>query len=327
MAKARTCLIAAVALGTLSLAAHAEKWDMPLAYPAANYHSINAADFGTCVHDKTSGKLDIVTHPNGSLFGGDDIKRAVQTGQVNIGERVLSAHENENPIYGLEAIPFLATSFDASDKLWKAGLPVMKEVLDKQNLVYLYSVPWPSSDLYTKKEIHTMDDLKGIKFRTYNAAQTRIAELTGLVPVQVEAADLSQALATGVVDAIMTSSTTGVDSKVWEPGLKYYYAVQAWLPRNTVFVNKKVWNGLDDATRAALVECGNEAYDRGLQTAKDLSAQYQQKLVDNGIQVLEPSADLKQGLAKVGETMTTEWLQKAGADGQKILDAYRKPQS
>ena len=326
MRKTLSYLIVTTAFSTLAFTAHAEKWDMPLAYPANNFHSENAAEFAQCVNDKTDGKLEIVTHPNGSLFAGNDIKRAVQTGQANIGERVTSAHANENAIYGVEAIPFLATSFDASDELWKTALPKMTQVLDSQNLVYVYSVPWPASGFYTKKEINTVDDLKGIKFRAYNAATARIAELAGMVPMQIEAAELSQALATGVVDSIMTSSTTGVDSKVWEQGITHFYNVQAWLPRNTVFVNKRAWNDLDDDTRDAITTCGDQTYDDGLAKVKALAAEYIKTLEENGVTVSEPSPELEAGLAELGEVMTAEWLKEAGEDGQTIIDAYKAKQ-
>ncbi len=317
-----TVLLGASALGMAATAAHAEQWDMPLAYPASNFHSENAAEFAVCVKDKTGGKLTIVTHPNGSLFAGNDIKRAVQTGQAQIGERVTSAHENENPIFGIEAIPFLASSFDASDKLWNTALDKMKQVLDSQNLVYVYSVPWPASGFYTKKAINTVDDLKGIKFRAYNAATARIAELAGMIPMQIEAAELSQALATGVVDSFMTSSTTGVDTKAWEQ-VSHFYDVQAWLPRNTVFVNKRAWNGLDDSTRSAITECGDIMQKTGLEKVKGLAAKYMQTLKDNGMTVEPPSPELEAGLAKFGEVMTEEWLKKAGPDGKAIIDAYK----
>lgn len=326
MRKTLSYLIVTTAFSTLAFSAHAEKWDMPLAYPANNFHSENAAEFAQCVNEKTDGKLEIVTHPNGSLFAGNDIKRAVQTGQANIGERVTSAHANENAIYGVEAIPFLATSFDASDELWKTALPKMTQVLDSQNLVYVYSVPWPASGFYTKKEINTVDDLKGIKFRAYNAATARIAELAGMVPMQIEAAELSQALATGVVDSIMTSSTTGVDSKVWEQGITHFYNVQAWLPRNTVFVNKRAWNGLDDDTRDAITTCGDQTYNDGLAKVKALAAEYIKTLEENGVTVSEPSPELEAGLAELGEVMTAEWLKDAGEDGQTIIDAYKAKQ-
>jgi TRAP-type C4-dicarboxylate transport system substrate-binding protein len=303
-------------------AARAEKWDMPLAYPATNYHSENAAAFGKCVGEKTGGKLEIVTHPNGSLFAGNDIKRAVQTGQAPIGERLLSAHANENPLYGVDSIPFLATSFDASNKLWKAANEKVTKALADQNLVYLYAVMWPPQGLYTKKEIKSAADLKGIKFRAYNAATARIAALAGMVPVQIEAAELSQALATGVAESFISSGSTGVDSKVWE-SLKYFYDVQAWLPRNVVFVNKDAFEALDAAAKDAVMGCGKEAGERGEAKARELTGGYLKTLASNGMTVAGPDDKLKSDLEGFGATMTEEWLQKAGADGKAIIDAYK----
>jgi TRAP-type C4-dicarboxylate transport system substrate-binding protein len=302
--------------------ARADNWDMPMAYPASNYHSENGTAFAKCVSDATGGALTITTHPNGSLFAGNDIKRAVQTGQAPIGERLLSAHANENPLYGLDSIPFLATSFDESDKLWAAGLNQVKAALDAQNLVYVYSVPWPPQGLYTKKDVNSAADLKGVKFRAYNAATARIAALAGMVPVQIEAAELSQALATGVAESFISSGSTGVDTKAWE-SLNHFYDVQAWLPRNVVFVNKDSFAGLNDNAKKAVMDCGTEAAKRGEQTAKDLSAKYLKTLADNGMKVAAPGEKLKADLTGFGNTMTEEWLKSAGDKGKAIIDAYK----
>jgi TRAP-type C4-dicarboxylate transport system substrate-binding protein len=309
---------AAIAAGSV----HAETWDMPLAYPASNYHSENAEAFAACVKEGTDGNIDIVTHPNGSLFSGNDIKRAVQTGQAPIGERLISAHANENPLFGIDSIPFLATSFEASDKLWEAARGKLSEVLESQNLVYIYAVPWPPQGLYFKKEVNSVADMRGIKFRAYNAATARIAELAGMAPVQIEAAELSQALATGVVESFISSGSTGVDSKAWE-SLTHFYDVQAWLPRNVVFVNKDAWDALDDAAKEVLSSCGDRIAAEGTQKAQELTAGYLKTLADNGMTVSPPSDQLKEELAAFGHTMTEEWLQNAGEDGKAIIDAYR----
>ena len=316
-------LLAATAFAVIpATAAFAEKWDMPMAYPATNYHSENGAKFAQCVTDGTKGAIEVVTHPNGSLFGGNDIKRAVATGQAPIGERLISAHANENPLYGVDSIPFLATSFDDSEKLWKAAGDKIKAALDADNLVYIYAVPWPPQGLYTKKDINSAADLSGIKFRAYNTATARIAELAGMVPVQIEAAELSQALATGVAEAFISSGSTGYDSKVWEQ-LTNFYDIQAWLPRNVVFVNKDAWNGLDDATKQVITDCGTMAAADGLAKARELSDFYLQKLGENGMKVSAPSDQLKSDLRGFGDTMTNEWLEKAGDDGKAVVDAYK----
>src|SRR5690554_2465297 len=294
--------------------ASAETWDMPLAYPATNFHSENAAEFAQCVNEWTDGELEIVTHPNGSLFSGSDIKRAVQTGQAPIGERLISAHANENPLFGIDSIPFLATSFEASEKLWAAAEDKMKEVLESQNLVYIYAAAWPPQGLFGKQEFNSIEDLQGVKFRAYNAATARIAELAGMAPVQIEAAELTQALSTGVVESFISSGATGVDSKVWEQ-LSHFYDVQAWLPRNVVFVNKDTWNGLDGDSQAAISACGEQAAADGLARVKELSGGYLETLAENGMTVSQPTEALASGFATFGETMTEEWLAQSGEQG------------
>ena len=261
-------------------------------------------------------------HAGGSLFGGNDIKRAVQTGQAPIGERLLSAHANENPLYGIDSIPFLATSFDASEKLWAAASDKLKAVLEADNLVYVYAVPWPAQGLYMKKDVNSVADLQGVKFRAYNAATARIAELAGMAPVQIEAAELSQALATGVVESFISSGATGVDSKVWEQ-LTHFYDVQAWLPRNVVFVNKDAWTALDDASKAAITTCGEKAAADGLAKVKELSGGYLKTLEENGMKVSPPSEQLASELEAFGKTMTDEWLATAGEEGKAVIEAYR----
>lgn len=314
-------LITTVAvLGATSGAALAEKWDMPLAYAASNYHSENAAAFAKCVTDSGTG-LELVTHAGGSLFKGGEIKRAVQTGQAPIGERLLSAHANENPLFGVDSVPFVATSFDASEKLWAAAQEKMNEALDEQNLVYVYAVPWPPQGLYFNKQVDAVADMKGLKFRAYNAATSRIAELSGMVPVQIEAAEISQAFATGVAESMISSGSTGYDRKIWEH-VSHFYDVQAWLPRNTVFVNKDSFAALGDDAKKAIMDCGATAAADGLAKAKELTDFYIKGLAEGGMQTLQPSDALKAELQAFGETMTAEWLDAAGENGKAIMDAF-----
>lgn len=319
--KTITGLLAATAIVTSGIA-DAETWDMPMAYPATNYHTENGVAFAACVKEATSGAIEIVVHAGGSLFSGSDIKRAVQTSQAPIGERILSAHANENPIFGVDSIPFLATSFDDSEALAAASHDAIVKALDDQNLVYVYSVPWPPQGLYFKKQVNSVDDMAGIKFRSYNAATARIAELSGMVPIQIEAAELSQALATGVAESFISSGTTGVDAKVWE-SMTHFYDVQAWLPRNTIFVNKDMFNALDDAHKTAVMECGAKAGAAGTAKAQDLTNKLLATLADNGMVVTAPSDELQASLKGFGETMTEEWIAAAGEVGKAVVDAFK----
>ena len=324
MQQLKTSLIAgAAALAISATAAGAETWDMPMAYPDSNFHSQNGKAFAECVAQGTDGELEIVVHPGGSLFKGNEIKRAVQTGQAPIGERLLSAHQNEEAVFGFDSVPFLATSYEASDKLWDAAKPIMEQTLDEQNLVLLYAVPWPPQGIYTKKPIESASDMRGVKFRSYNAATARMAELMGAVPVQIEEAELSQALATGVADSFISSGSTGYDRKVWEH-MTHWYDVAAWLPRNMVFVNKDAWESLDQNTQQVLQDCGGKAAEAGTAESERLNDWYKEQLAANGMTVAQPGDQLRADLEQIGATMTAEWLEATGEAGKQILDAYKQ---
>jgi len=299
------------------------KWDLAAAYPASNFHSENMAQFATDVDQATSGKLKITLHAGASLFKAPEIKRAVQGGQAQAGEVLLANFQNEWQIYGADGLPFLADSYDAAMKLYKAQKPMIEKKLAEQGLVLLYSVAWPPQGIYTKKPINSAADLKGVKWRAYSPATARIADLVGAQPVTVQAAELQQALATGVVESTMTSGATGVDSKLYE-NLKYYYDTQAWLPKNMVIVNKQAFDALDKPTQGAVLKAAAAAEVRGLAASQRVNTETLAKLKANGMQVLAPSAQLKADLKKVGDTMLKEWLEKAGPEGKALVDAYQR---
>ena len=300
------------------------KWDLAAAYPATNFHSENMIQFANEVDKASGGKLKITVHAGASLFKAPEIKRAVQGGQAQAGEILLANFQNEWALYGADGLPFLADSYDESMKLYKAQKPLLEKKLAEQGMALLYSVAWPPQGIYTKKPINSAADMKGVKWRAYSPATSRIAELIGAQPVTVQAAELSQALATGVVDSTMTSGATGVDSKLYE-SLKYYYDLQAWLPKNAVLVNKKAFDALDKATQEVVMKAAADAEARGLVASKRVNTESIEKLKANGMQVLQASAQLKADMKKVGETMQKEWLDKAGPEGKLLLDAYAKP--
>lgn len=317
-----TSLLAATALTAATAApALAETWDLPMAYSGSNFHSVTGAEFAKCVTTGTGGEIEIVTHPSGSLFAGGDIKRAIQTGQVPIGERLLSAHQNEDALFAWDSIPFLVGSFDEHAELYEIAKPHMEELLAEQNLTLLYSVPWPPQGLYFRDAVNSVSDMEGIKFRSYNNATARLAELTGMLPVSIEAAEISQAFATGVADAMVSSGATGYDRKVWE-SLNHFYSVDAWLPRNYMLINTGVWDDVSDANKNVINACAALAEYAGTWRAKEYTGFTLAGLAAGGMTV-EPANETMMGeLKAIGETMTAEWLEAAGETGQAIVDAY-----
>ncbi len=299
------------------------KWDMPTPYAATNFHTENVAQFAADVDKATGGKLKITVHAAGSLFKANEIKRAVQGGQAQIGEILLSGYSNEDPLFGVDSVPFLATSYADAAKLHNVSKKAIDERFAKQGMRILYSVPWPPQGVYANKELKSGADMKGLKMRSYNPATSRIAELVGAQPVTVQAAELAQAMATGVVNANITSGATGFDSKSWEH-VKYYYDTQAWLPKNVVIVNQKAFDALDKSSKDAVLKAASDAETRGWKTSEEKNKWYLEQLAKNGMKVETPSPALKGDLRKVGETMAAEWAKSAGADGQAVIDAFRK---
>ena len=310
------------ALGTSAVFAQT-KWDLPAAYPATNFHTENLTQFAKDVDAATAGKLKITVHANASLFKAPEIKRAVQGGQAQMGEILLANFANENPIYALDGVPFLATGYGDAKKLYDASKAPMDKLLAAQGMKMLFSVPWPPQGIYSKKEISSVADLRGIKWRAYSPATAKIAELIGAQPVQIQAAELSQALATGVVESYMSSGSTGYDSKTYEH-IKNWYDTQAWLPKNGVLVNLKAFNALDAATQAAVVKAAQEAEVRGWKVSEAKNDEYKTLLAGKGMKILKPAPKLMADMQQVGGIMLSDWQKAAGSDGAAIIADYNK---
>jgi len=322
--KIRRSLFAALIAGLAFGSAQAQtKWDMPTPYGPTNFHTENVVQFAADVDKATAGRVKITVHPNGSLFKATEIKRAVQGGQAQIGEILLSGYSNEDPMFGLDSVPFLATSYGDAAKLWKASRKAIDERFAKQGMKLLYSVPWPPQGIYVNKPLNSIADLKGLKMRTYNPNTSRIAELAGAQPVTIQVAELAQAMATGAVNANITSGSTGYDTKVWEQ-IKYFYDTQAWLPKNVVMVSQKAFDALSKADQDALLRVAAEAESRGWKISEEKTKWYLEQLTKNGMTVAPPSAALAADFKKIGDTITAEWLKTAGADGKAVVDAYKK---
>jgi len=319
----RLLVSTALALALSSTAMAQTKWDLPAAYPAGNFHTENLVQFANDVDKATGGKLKITVHANASLFKANEIKRAVQGGQAQIGEVLLVNFENENPMYGADGIPFLATSYAESKRLSDAQKPFTDKLLAAQGMKLLYAVAWPPQGIYVKKEISSVADMRGLKWRAYSPATGKIAELIGAQPVTIQAAELSQALATGVVESYMSSGSTGYDTKTYE-SIKYFYDTQAWLPKNAIIVNRKAFDALDAATQAALTKAAADAEVRGWKVSEEKNDWYKKALTEKGMKIMTPSPKLMGDLKQVGAIMLADWQKRAGPDGEAVVAAYLK---
>lgn len=313
---------AAAVLALATPVAAQTAWDMPTPYSDAVFHTQNITQFADDVRALTDGKLDITVHSAGSLFGHAEIRDSVRRGLAPIGEILLSRLSNENPVFEVDSIPFLADSYDDAAALWAASRPAVESLLADQGLTLLYAVPWPGQSLYLTKEVTDPAALNGVSFRAYNTATERLAQILGMTPTQVETGDIPTAFATGRVSAMMTSPSTGVSSQAWDY-TSVYVDVQAWLPKNVVFVNTAAFKALPEAQQAALLEAAAGAETRGWKMSSAETATQIAALQKAGMTVVQPSEALASALAKAGATMEAEWLAKAGDDGAAIIAAFR----
>jgi TRAP-type transport system periplasmic protein len=316
-------LISLAAVATLCSAFAQTKWDLPTGYAVGSFQTENVQLFANEVDKATSGKLKITLHANGSLYKANEIKRAVQTGQTPAGEFLLSGAANENPLFGTDSIPFLATNYADARKLYTASKPALEKLLASQGMKLLFSVPWPGQSLYSVKEIKGPDDLKGTKMRAYNPATTRIAQMLKAQPTTIQLAELGQALATGTVENFLTSSASGVENKLFEQ-TKFFYPVNAWLPRNATIVSQKSFDALDKPTQETLLKAAGTAETRGWAISEQKDSDFIKELAAKGMKIAPPSDALRKELLAIGETMTSDWLKTAGAEGQSIVDTFRK---
>jgi TRAP-type transport system periplasmic protein len=312
-----------IAITALTPAFAQTKWDLPTGYATGSFQTENVQMFANEVDKATAGKLKITLHPNASLYKANEIKRAVQTGQTQAGEFLLSGSANENPLYGVDSIPFLATNYADSRKLYNAAKPALEKLLASQGMKLMFSVPWPGQSLYSVKEIKSPDDLKGTKMRAYNPATTRIAQMLKAQPTTIQLAELGQALATGTVENFLTSSASGIENKLFEQ-TKFFYAVNAWLPRNATVVSQKAFDTLDKPTQEALLKAAAIAEDRGWAMSEQKDGEFVKELSAKGMKVAAPSDALRKELLAIGESMTADWLKTTGSEGQAIVDAFRK---
>jgi len=305
-----------------SIAQAATEWDMPTPYGDMTFHTVNIRAFADDVREATDGELDITVHSNGSLIGHAEIKNSVRRGIVPIGELIMSRLANENPIFEVDSVPYLASSYEDAEILWDASREIIAEELAEQQLQLLFAVPWPPQGIYTQQPLEEPDDLKNLSMRAYNTASERIAQLVGAVPTQVEVPDIPTAFSTGRVDAMITSPATGADTKAWDY-LSHFNHAQLWLPKNMVIVSEKAFSRLDEATQQAVLDAAAEAETRGWEMSRQETDDALAVLKENGIEVSEPTPELADLLEEVGATMTEEWAGRAGDQGAAILEAYQ----
>lgn len=302
----------------------AERWRMSAEQPAGNFITQVAKDFARDVARFSHGELQIDVTPNSELFKRPQVKQAVQGGQVQLGDLFMSVLGNEDPLFELDSLPLLATDYNQAKKLWAASRPAIEARLRKDGVRLLYAVPWPPQSLYSDRPLHGMQDFKGMKFRSYNTAISRMATLMGADPTVITTEEVPGAFKSRQVDAMLTSSATGVDLQAWDFA-RYFYDIRAFIPKNIVIVNEAAFDALSAETQHAVIEAAKTAELRGWELSWALAAYQVRTLGRRGVEVVENVPEpIQAGLIEVGDTLTREWITRAGEQGAAIIRDYRQ---
>lgn len=314
-------LIIAGAAVLSGAAAAAEKWNLATPYPDASYVTTITREFADEVRQKTNGAIDITVHSGASLYKLPEIKRAVQTGQIAAGEILLGALANEDPIFGIAMMPFLTRDLADARALWEAARPATETRLEAQGLKLLWGTIWPGQSLLTRKPVESFADLKGTKFRVQSPTTAELAERMGVTGVRVETADIPQAFLTGIIDGMYTSNETASTLKGWDY-LTHAYETNAWYPLNAIFMNRDLWNGLDETQKTVIAEAAKAAEAKSWAQAEAETVKATKLLKENGVTVAAPSPALAEEFRRIGEEMLAGWKEQAGPDGEALLKAY-----
>jgi TRAP-type C4-dicarboxylate transport system substrate-binding protein len=310
--------VLAAAVAQPCLAQAVTHWKLATGYRAESFHTQNIARFAEEVEAATRGRLKIEVAPNNSLVKLAEIPKAVAEGKVQAGEAIMSGMGKEVPLAGADGVPFVVASYDAVRKMWGLQRPGIEREFDRLGLKVLYAVPWPPQGLYTNRPIREAKDLQGMKMRTYNPTTVRIAEMLGAQPVDVPMVQVGQALAEGRMDAMITSAVTGVENKVWG-GLKHYYELNAWFPKNIVFVNARAFGALTPADRQTVLRLAADAETRGFAASRAAATGATEELRRNGIKVEPVPFELGRDLKRFGEKFSREWVHSVGHAANEIF--------
>lgn len=319
----KTLLTTSIVFGGLLSTVNAAQWHMPTPYGDANLPTKLAYQFAEEVKQKTDGDLNITVHSGASLVKHTEIPRAVKTGQVQMGEIFIGIMGNTHPVFKHDNIPFLATNFDDAEKLWQAAKPEMEKQLKKEGMKLLYTVAWPAQGLYTKKAINSLEDIEGSRMRAYSPSTSRLADLMDTTPTTIQVPEIPQAFSTGIIDAMITSPTTGVNGQAWDY-LSHYNDIQAWIPKNMVVVNMRSFKRLDKDTQKIIMDAAANVEKQGWAQVRINAKQDTDSLAANGIAVSTPTAKLAGEFNKIGEIMTQEWIDESGPEIKTLLENYQQ---
>ncbi len=306
----RTFALLAFAFLPLPGFSQSTRLQLASAYSPENYQTQNTMQFAAEVKNDTAGQVDIEVHPSGSLLKPAAIFTGVKEGaSAQLGEIIMSNLSQEDVAFGLDSLPFFVNSYEDAQTLWRLSRPAVEKALDARGLVLLYATPWPPQNLYADRPIDTPADFRGLRMRNYGPSTERLAQLMGVSSVTIQVVDLAQAITDKKIDMMLTSNLTGIETSAWS-GMKYYYKVNAWIPKNIVFINKAAFAALPSEMQKRLLADAARAEERGWKWSRAKDSEFEAKLAAHNMQIANVNPYVRRFLDITGEKLVHEYLGK-----------------
>lgn len=297
------------------------RWTLPVEQSSTHYITRIAQDFARQVKRDSKGVLDIDVVVGESVLQQIALKSRISRGEEVLGEVLLSALGEEIPLLELDSLPFLAQNYEQAQRLWGLARADIERQLLATGVRLLYVVPWQPQSLYSRQPLTTPDDLRDLRFGVQSPLLARLADVVGAQSVSIAGTGLREVFEQDVVDVVLASSSSGVDTRVWR-ATNYFYDVQAFIPKNAVLINERAFRSLPEAARNALLSAGKRAEQQGWALSRALHDRQVKRLEHAGMEVFRQVPDaLRIGLDGAGSTMLWEWAGKAG-QSRHVLDAY-----
>ncbi|MCA2012122.1 TRAP transporter substrate-binding protein [Cereibacter sphaeroides] len=310
--------------------AHAQqvRWDMATEYGESTMLGQTQLAFSQKLAELSNGEIEITNHFGGSIgFGSLEQFDAVGEGLLPIASTSVGQVAGIEPIFLLPSLPFLAADTDASHLLWEVARPAYEEAFARNNQVLLFGVPFTPAGIWADMPILSPADLDSLIVRAWDASGTQTLQQAGAHAVQMGWADVPAQLATGGIQAVLTSADGGASANFWE-FLDNFTAINYSQSVNMIHVNRDEWDALSDEQRAWVLEAAEFAETQGWEQLRTRIDELYVQMEGHGMTITrEISPEFASQLRAAGEVVYTDWLQRVGPAGQEVLDAFAAAQS
>lgn len=318
----------AVAMPAIAQNAPTIKWRLASSFPKSLDTIYGGAEhMAKRVSDATGGKFQIQVFAAGEIVPGPGVMDAVKDGTVEMGHTASFYFFGKDPTFAFDcAVPFGMTmrQLDAWMRHGNGG-KLMGEFFAKYNIV---SIPCGNTGTqmagWFRKELKTVEDLKGLKMRIGGYAGAVMSKL-GVVPQQIPGGDIYPALEKGTIDASEWIGPYDDQKLGFNKVAKFYYYPGWWEGGTTLsaYVNAKKFAELPKDYRAVLEIACAEAH-------ADMMAKYDAKnptalkqLVGSGTQLRPLPKEIMDASYKAAMELYAETSAK-NADFKKVYDDYKK---